>query len=196
MKALLLIWSEFMHFMSRVCSLTRVLFRPVYGLIFLFKWRQEKDDRPTLTDYNFFFANQAWCDILLSVWFFLTLLIFVIFFSVKVISNACATQAILSVLLNRPDIDLGPGLTEFKQFSTALPPDVRRGRGNKEKKWEEEKNGKFSSHLFLLLCCFSLSLLLVSLFLSILLIAFLFDVWIYLFISDFLSLFLDERSRD
>jgi len=75
-------------------------FSPVYGLIFLFKWRSEKDDRPVESEYDFYFARQ-------------------------VITNACATQAILSVLLNRPSIDLGAGLTEFKNFTKTFNPDDR-----------------------------------------------------------------------
>jgi len=76
--------------------------KPVYGLIFLFKWvKDDKDNRATLDNLpNVFFAKQ-------------------------VISNACATQAILNVLLNRQDIDLGPELTRFKEFSSGLPADLR-----------------------------------------------------------------------
>lgn len=42
------------------------------------------------------------------------------------INNACATQAIISVLLNvsHTDMDLGNVLTEFKEFSCPLDPAV------------------------------------------------------------------------
>ena len=79
------------------CELTN-FFRPIHGLIFLFKWVAQPNKPETLTDYDpeLFFANQ-------------------------VINNACATQAILSILMNRPEVQLGPELTNLKSFSSGLP---------------------------------------------------------------------------
>ena len=73
----------------------------MHGLIFLFRWRGEKDDRATVTPGpGVFFASQM-------------------------IPNACATQAILSVLMNCPSISLGEEMTAFKAFTKDFPPDVK-----------------------------------------------------------------------
>jgi len=70
-------------------------------LIFLFKYEFEhKDTRSTCNPPNVFFAEQ-------------------------VINNACATQAILSVLLNAQGLDLGTELTEFKVITADCPPEVK-----------------------------------------------------------------------
>ena len=91
--------------MEELYSLDRELLqalKPVYGLVFLFKWKKEEDLRIPESDYHgkVFFANQ-------------------------VINNACATQAILSVLLNCPDIKLGQELTSFRAFTADFTPDLK-----------------------------------------------------------------------
>jgi ubiquitin carboxyl-terminal hydrolase L5 len=77
---------------------------PCYGLVFLFQWTKVRDERP-VTDPadlpHLFFAHQT-------------------------VQNACATQAVLSVLLNSTDaVDLGEFLTEFRSFTLELPADIR-----------------------------------------------------------------------
>uniref|UniRef100_A0A915CUU4 Ubiquitin carboxyl-terminal hydrolase n=1 Tax=Ditylenchus dipsaci TaxID=166011 RepID=A0A915CUU4_9BILA len=75
--------------------------RPVFGLIFLFKWRPGEETSgvlaPNATD---------------------------VFFAQQVISNACASQAIINLLLNTnsPDIELGKTLEDFKSFSSGFDP--------------------------------------------------------------------------
>ena len=66
--------------------------RPVYGLIFLFKWQQgtQPQQKQVVEDANIYFAKQ-------------------------VIENACATQALLSILMNKDDIiEVGPELVALK----------------------------------------------------------------------------------
>lgn len=67
--------------------------RPVFGLIFCFKITEEKEKRETLDEYDpeLFYAEQ-------------------------VINNACATQAILSVLMNCPHVEVGTELQNLKDF--------------------------------------------------------------------------------
>eukprot|EP01105_Mastigella_eilhardi_P024868 TRINITY_DN658_c1_g1_i2.p1 TRINITY_DN658_c1_g1~~TRINITY_DN658_c1_g1_i2.p1 ORF type:complete len:362 (+),score=118.52 TRINITY_DN658_c1_g1_i2:50-1087(+) len=80
---------------------------PVYGLIFLFKWKEEPIS-----------ANSAWCldafncpDV---------------FFASQVINNACATQAIISILMNCDNsVDVGDELRAFKEFTREFPPESR-----------------------------------------------------------------------
>lgn len=74
-----------------------------FGLIFLFKYVREVDDRPTLSYED--------CPEL--------------FFAKQVIQNACATQAILSVLLNAEDIDIGSTLAEFKAITSSFDPETK-----------------------------------------------------------------------
>lgn len=44
--------------------------------------------------------------------------------TLQVVPNACATQAILSVLLNAKDVDIGPVLAEFKAFTGEFSAEV------------------------------------------------------------------------
>ena len=76
----------------------------VYGLIFLFKYMRNNGYTPQVLSH--------WDDDL--------------FFAKQVVNNACATQAILGVLMNNSDkIDIGETLKELKSFSNGMDPYTR-----------------------------------------------------------------------
>ncbi|GFR45500.1 hypothetical protein Agub_g6886 [Astrephomene gubernaculifera] len=74
---------------------------PVYGLVFLFKWKKETERRQAAPDAGH------------------------VFFAKQVITNACATQAILSILLNCPELDLGSELSNFREFVADFDPTMK-----------------------------------------------------------------------
>jgi ubiquitin carboxyl-terminal hydrolase L5 len=88
----------------------------VFGLIFLVKWERApraagaRADRVPSTDPAVFFASQVCCAPCATT---------------QVITNACATQAILHVLLNAPGVALGDELENLRAFTAEFPPELR-----------------------------------------------------------------------
>jgi ubiquitin carboxyl-terminal hydrolase L5 len=75
--------------------------KPVFGLIFLFQFQEDTTlpQEQTCPDHVWF-ANQT-------------------------TSNACASIALLNIIMNASISDIGPVLTEFKNYSMPLTPAVR-----------------------------------------------------------------------
>ena len=81
---------------------------PVHGVIFLFKYPtgETPTDVPKDGSYDFDAAEN-------------------LFFAAQTIQNACGTQALLSVILNKEkEIEIGPQLKDFKEFTAAFPSEV------------------------------------------------------------------------
>jgi ubiquitin carboxyl-terminal hydrolase L5 len=81
---------------------------PIYGVIFLFKYLSStsRSSEPADGRFDFDAAENIW-------------------FAQQTIQNACGTQALLSVLLNQDEPDVGDGLREFKEFTSGFPSEVR-----------------------------------------------------------------------
>ena len=47
------------------------------------------------------------------------------FFAHQLIPNSCATHALLSVLLNRSNLDVGPTLSRMKDFTKGFSPESK-----------------------------------------------------------------------
>ncbi|KAL5598995.1 hypothetical protein BROUX41_003687 [Berkeleyomyces rouxiae] len=85
--------------------------QPVYGVIFLFKYPTDQPytsaSGPQDGEYDHAASQNM-------------------FFAQQTIQNACGTQALLSVLMNKPDdIDMGAEMRAFRDFTLTLPPEYR-----------------------------------------------------------------------
>lgn len=84
---------------------------PVYGVIFLFKYPTNEPytstDKPLDGEFDRDAAEH-------------------LFFAAQTIQNACGTQALLSVLMNKEgEVDMGGSLRDFREFTMQLPPEFR-----------------------------------------------------------------------
>ena len=80
----------------------------MYGVIFLFKY--PTGEKPSDTPRDGSFDRDASENL---------------FFAAQTIQNACGTQALLSVLLNKEaEVQIGPQLKDFKEFTGAFPSEV------------------------------------------------------------------------
>lgn len=82
-------------------ELMAFLNKPVYGLIFLFRWREDDPDKQEAScPEGLWFANQT-------------------------ASNACASVALLNIVNNIEGVDLGENLRHFREFTMPFTPALR-----------------------------------------------------------------------
>ena len=87
----------------------------VFGFVFLFRYeltdRRARKKARDMTDVDSYVLDD---DVVSKM-----------FFAHQIITNSCATHALLSVLLNCHDLDIGPNLTKLKDFTRGLDPESK-----------------------------------------------------------------------
>ena len=101
---------------EEVYDVSKKIETKVYGYVFLFRY--ELGDRRARKKARDLAAEDV-CYVLEPS------IVNSMFFAHQIIVNSCATHALLSVLLNCPEIKLGSVLTELKQFSSGLDPESK-----------------------------------------------------------------------
>ena len=89
----------------------------VYGYVFLFRYEHGGDRRARKKARDM--ASEGVSYVLEPQ------IVNNMFYAHQIIVNSCATHALLSVLLNCPEIQLGPSLTRLKAFSAGLDPESK-----------------------------------------------------------------------
>ena len=101
---------------EEVYDITKNFDCQVYGFVFLFRY--ELSDRRARKKAREL-VSMSDCYVLDSN------VVNKMFFAHQIINNSCATHALLSVLLNCNDLNIGPNLTKLKDFSQGLDPESK-----------------------------------------------------------------------
>ena len=101
---------------QEVYDITKKIETKVYGFVFLFRY--ELGDRRARKKSRCL-AMEDMCYVLEPS------IVNDMFFAHQIIINSCATHALLSVLLNCPEVELGATLTKLKKFSAGLDPESK-----------------------------------------------------------------------
>lgn len=96
---------------EEIYDLQKTIEGPVFGFIFLFRWIEERRARRKIveTTTEMYVKDEEAVN--------------AIFFAHQVVPNSCATHALLSVLLNCSDIDLGTTLSRLKVHTKGMCPE-------------------------------------------------------------------------
>ncbi|KAL7042646.1 hypothetical protein ACKWTF_001230 [Chironomus riparius] len=95
---------------EEIYDLKKPIEGPVYGFIFLFRWIEERRARRKLAESIDIYQKDE--NIVNSI-----------FFAHQIVPNSCATHALLSILLNCSNIDLGSTLTRLKNHTKDMTPE-------------------------------------------------------------------------
>ncbi|XP_059052870.1 ubiquitin carboxyl-terminal hydrolase calypso [Achroia grisella] len=95
---------------EEIYDLHKPLESPVYGFIFLFRWIEERRSRRKFVDQIESFVRDEET-------------INNIFFAQQMVPNSCATHALLSILLNCPNLHLGETLSRLKHHTLGMNPE-------------------------------------------------------------------------
>lgn len=94
---------------EEIYDLKKPIEGPVYGFIFLFRWIEERRARRKLAETTDYQRDEN--------------IVNSIFFAHQIVPNSCATHALLSILLNCSNIDLGSTLSRLKNHTQDMTPE-------------------------------------------------------------------------
>ncbi|XP_019870870.1 ubiquitin carboxyl-terminal hydrolase calypso isoform X2 [Aethina tumida] len=95
---------------EEIYDLNKPLDSTVYGFIFLFRWVEERRSRRKVVEQTETFVKDE--DVVNNI-----------FFAQQMVPNSCATHALISILLNCPNIHLGETLTRLKVHTHGMSPE-------------------------------------------------------------------------
>lgn len=95
---------------EEIYDLHKPLDSQVYGFIFLFRWIEERRSRRKVVEQTEIFVRDE--DVVNNI-----------FFAQQMVPNSCATHALISILLNCPNIYLGETLSRLKAHTHGMSPE-------------------------------------------------------------------------